>query len=370
MLVDENNWSLLHAAFDNLAITELLIAHGAGANWQAEDSWTPLLFAARWCQREVAKFLVEHGANIDKINDSGDTALHLAIIAHDAYLVNYFLKKEADWKIKTRSDLTCLTLAVTENQDSTLEALLSIQNSTDSNSAWTFEDMAAAYWIAIAQQSPELLDILVKKERRLLDEVSSEGFTGLETCLRNRGRECKEEPVAIRLLEHGVDPFKRHGLDQESGFTPGIISRDNVKLEFMDACVKQVLEDSPSAASALGFKELRIAAELDKMDLWKKLEPLRNAVSAEKDLDDWSIDHFLYQSGKRLPEQLRDVQPLSSTKKPTGLIVPPMWLPPDTDVGARMEISSNKVQVSFTCEYRHSFRILIGRLLCLANTIV
>ena len=109
-------------------------------------------------------------------------------------------------------------------------------------------------------------------------------------------------------------------------------------------------KDYSSAARDLGFRELRIAAKLDEPDLWKKLEPLRETASTVIDHDNWSLDHFTYQSANRIPAQLGDRGPLKSTRTPTKLVAWPMWLPPDMDLENLLQIAPSGLQVSFACE--------------------
>ena len=82
-------------------------------------------------------------------------------------------------------------------------------------------------------------------------------------------------------------------------------------------------------------------------DLWKRLEPLREAVSAVVDHDGWSLDHFIQQSAGRIPAQSENKWLLESTKVSTGLIVPPIWLPP---ADALVNIAPSRLQASFESE--------------------
>lgn len=349
-LVDNEGWSPLHAAADNLEIAKILVTHGADVDLQKRDLWTPLHLATHWRKTAVAELLVEKGANTNQINGSGYTALHLAIMERDAVLVQLMLDKGADVKIKTIDGLSCLSLAVDEDCHEILEPLLGVGKPSAFSVVWDSEDMVAAYWRAIKSHFPKSVDVLVKKEGRLMDEISEHGFRGLETCLRDRTDKGEEEPIAIRFLELGANPFQRRQADQQSAFELGIISREKTKLEFMDICLQWVPEDFSSTASDLGFKELRIAAELDKPDLWRKLEPLREAASEATDSDGWSLDHFIHQSAGRVPAHLKDKLPLQPTRMPTGLVLPSMWLPPDIDIGARIEIAPSGPEASFACE--------------------
>lgn len=348
--VDNKAWSPLHAAADNLEITRMLIEHGANINVQNDKAWTPLHLATSWSQSAVAKLLIEKDANPNQFSGDGNTALHLAITACDADLVQWMLNNGADFMIKTGDGLSCLSLAAGKDLHKTLEVLLGIERPSASGAIWNYEAMAAAYWTAIEQGCQKSLNVLVKKENRLLDEVSNDGFTGLETCLRNRTGKSEDERLAIGLLKLGAGPFKRRQADRKSAFELGILSRRKTKSAFMDACLERIPEDVSSAAPTLGFPELRIAIELDGPEFWKKLAPLRESASAMTDPDGWSLDHFVHQSARRMSVQLQDGVPLKRTRTPTGLVPVPMWLPPDIDTAALLEIAPNRLQVSFTCE--------------------
>ena len=349
-LVSDGGWSPLHIAADSMEITKKLIVHGADVNLRNKDMWTPLHVAITWRKMAVAKLLVEKEANPNDGNADGNTALHLAVRENATNLVQLMLKKGANFKIRTRDGLSCLTLAVSNYSVTILDVLLDAQRHSPAGKVWDLEDLVAAYWRAIEMDYREALKVLVKKEGQLLDELSNEGFTGLDTCLYNRRDNCEEEQVAICLLNLGADPFKRRQVDQKSAFELGIISRLKPKLGFMDACLKRIPEDL-STASCLGFKELRIATELPNLDLWLRLEPLREAFSKVIDHDGWSLDHFIHQSADRLPMQPRTIPPLKPTRSPTGLVIRPMWRLPVPETEAPMRIAPSRLQVSFARKY-------------------
>ena len=165
-------------------------------------------------------------------------------------------------------------------------------------------------------------------------------------CVTGRTNLKKNRSLSVFLSS--APTFKRRQADQESAFELGIISRWKPKLDFMDACVERVPENLSSGTSGLGVKDLRIATELDQPDLWKKLEPLREAASKVTDKDGWNLDHVIHQSAGRVPAQLGDELPLQPTRTPTGLVV--RWLAPDTDIETRMEIAPSSLEVSFACE--------------------
>ena len=57
---------------------KLLIAHGADANAEDSDGWTPMHYAAYCGHAEAVKFLIAHGADANAKNNNGMTPLHYA----------------------------------------------------------------------------------------------------------------------------------------------------------------------------------------------------------------------------------------------------------------------------------------------------
>lgn len=306
------------------------------------------------CSTAVAKLLLENGASPNQADSSGDTALHQAIESFNGSLVQLMLVMGADFKIKERDGLSCRSLASGYGLPLLLTMLLAVGKSSASSTDWDFNDLVTAYWQAIKQQLMKTFQALVEKERRLLDESSSEGSTSLEICLSNEIQYGDGELIAIRLLELGADPFKRSLANHKSGFELGIITRRKIKETFVDSCLERVSKDLSSNTLDLGFQELRMITESDKPlwdkpELWDKLKPLRDPASTEIDHDGWSLDHFVHQSANRLPTQLTGELVLKPTRTPTGLVVPPMWSPPDTQTEALVEIAPSKRQASFVC---------------------
>nr|WP_294937766.1 ankyrin repeat domain-containing protein [uncultured Flavobacterium sp.] len=61
----------------DLATVKKFVEYGVDVN-EAKNGMTPLMYAARYNNPEIAKFLIEKGANIDAKNHNGYTALKLA----------------------------------------------------------------------------------------------------------------------------------------------------------------------------------------------------------------------------------------------------------------------------------------------------
>lgn len=61
----------------NIAVTKLLVAHGADVNKQDEDFWTPLHAACAEGHSEIVKFLLTKGADRHIMTDNGERPLDL-----------------------------------------------------------------------------------------------------------------------------------------------------------------------------------------------------------------------------------------------------------------------------------------------------
>jgi hypothetical protein len=75
--VNHDGWPpLAYACLEgHVDVARYLIEHGADVNGRAVNGATPLMLAARSGQIEIAKLLIDKGADIDARNDSGLTAM-------------------------------------------------------------------------------------------------------------------------------------------------------------------------------------------------------------------------------------------------------------------------------------------------------
>ena len=67
------------AASCSLEIARLLLDHGADPNLKQQGGFTPLHTASHNGQIEMADLLLTHGADINLVNDAGETALQIAL---------------------------------------------------------------------------------------------------------------------------------------------------------------------------------------------------------------------------------------------------------------------------------------------------
>jgi ankyrin repeat protein len=376
-LRQNNGWSSLHAAADNLDITRLLVKKRAKINYQKSDKWTPLHLAANWDRPSVVEFLLQNGADPDIVNDDGDGPLHLALrksfdkvlqvmidhkgdnaidfnkrgsqgqlpihlaAKHDKNKCLQMLRgKGLDLEFKAENDLSCLELAVEARNNHSLSILL---ESVDGDP----QDVGDAYWAAVGNVRMNLkgLRLLIERNDDLLNKISRLGWNGFETYMHSE-RGLEDEALLLAFLNLGFNPFQRRE-GQKSAFELGIISRRTVNLTFLERCLKILPSDLHM--SGLGFPELRIATELDDKGAWNALKALTEHVEGKSDHDGWNIDHFLFQSANRLFFANWERSAIKKkTRKPTALIRPDFWRSQDRDYEDRVEIIGNGLEATIT----------------------
>jgi ankyrin repeat protein len=102
---------------DNAKAAEL-IGQGADVNKAQPDGWTPLLFAVYNKNFEMAKLLVEKGADVNAHEfHAGSTVLMLAAAWGDAPFIRLLLQKKVDLNARQRAGNTALSYAISYQHD-------------------------------------------------------------------------------------------------------------------------------------------------------------------------------------------------------------------------------------------------------------
>ncbi|XP_062551432.1 ankyrin repeat domain-containing protein 49 [Armigeres subalbatus] len=84
--VDSDGYTPLHKACynNNIEMAKLLLQYGANPNARTEMGWTPLHSACKWNNAECVSLLLQHGANINAASDGDQTPLHIAATVSDS----------------------------------------------------------------------------------------------------------------------------------------------------------------------------------------------------------------------------------------------------------------------------------------------
>eukprot|EP00094_Tigriopus_californicus_P000040 TCALIF_00040-PA protein Name:"Similar to CDC45 Cell division control protein 45 homolog (Homo sapiens)" AED:0.07 eAED:0.08 QI:0/0.16/0/0.85/1/1/7/0/2542 len=102
---DDDGYSALHrAGYSNRKdIAQELLFRGADLGSLTHDRWTPLLSAARWNAWECVELLLQWGANVNHVSESGQTALHLATFQGQSKETLHLLLGQAHLEASTRN---------------------------------------------------------------------------------------------------------------------------------------------------------------------------------------------------------------------------------------------------------------------------
>ncbi|KAL7944010.1 hypothetical protein V8C42DRAFT_327507 [Trichoderma barbatum] len=247
---------------------------------------------------EVARTLLEFGADVNAKNDHGKTPLHIA----------FEIENQGDKMVQLLLDFGANLDMLHEN----------------GNSGSNFQERVSLYWRSIRNDKPCIVDLLVKKYPHLINEVSDQGFNGLETCMRKDRPPYAEGRLPALFVELGLNPFQRRQHDQPSCFELSIIiTHEKQARHFLEACAKVTPDDT--TLLGINLKALRIATEINEPELWAKLAPCMDRIENETDEDDWNIHHFLYQAEPRRKYAEYQKAALRKTKAPTALVWPQTW---------------------------------------------
>lgn len=109
----QDSWTVLLAAVANRRskMAEILLQKGADANIPNGIGVTPLIYAARYDDREMIEMLLDYGADIDKQDMWGNTALAISIIHGNPKMAKFLMSKGADAGIKNKKGHSPLMLA-------------------------------------------------------------------------------------------------------------------------------------------------------------------------------------------------------------------------------------------------------------------
>lgn len=317
----------------------MLLNRGADPDHIAFKSarYRALHIAARSGSGPIVRMLLEAGASEDAklAGPDGDAPLHLAISNYQEdsrYLeaARILLEFGANVNGKNHHNIGPLHIAICLRSqcEDMVQLLLDFggkMNKMDESeeSASHYSDLLSAYWWAICSDRPKIVELLVRKNPRLLNEISEQGFNGLQTYMNRYRPDCENDALCVLFVKLGLNPFKRQQDDQLSCFELGIRSRRGMAYDFLEACVDHLNNDTESLHVTL--KELRIATEIDEPDLWTMLESYMKGIEDETDEDDWNIHHFLHQAKPRKNYSEYEKSALKKTLLPTALGWPTMW---------------------------------------------
>jgi ankyrin repeat protein len=76
-----------------------------------QSGWNPLIYACSKGRLDVAKYLVQHGADVNSTSPNGSTPLMMAAMSGNEYVVKYLLDQGADLKIRNSLGFSAIDMA-------------------------------------------------------------------------------------------------------------------------------------------------------------------------------------------------------------------------------------------------------------------
>lgn len=120
-VVKENIFEAIQSI--DIVSLNVLLAEGADINSVNEDGNTALMLASNIGNPRMIKIILAHNPNIDQKNNEGYTALMIASEQGQVHIVEQLLKNGADKMLKNNDGLTAADLAVRYGQPQTANLL-------------------------------------------------------------------------------------------------------------------------------------------------------------------------------------------------------------------------------------------------------
>ena len=206
-------------------VARVLLEHGANLEIRDRQGWSPLDCASRWGHVDVIQVLVEHGADVKALRMGDDTALHIASYIGHLAAVRLLLECGADAKAKDSENETPLHLASDEGIARVLIAHGADPNAQDKYNRTPLS--RALEWQGGAEVARVLLEngadpkLRTFEDGNLLHLACEEGHVDgvrllLQRCFDIHARDdegrtpfqialvCQHQKVRQLLLEHGA----------------------------------------------------------------------------------------------------------------------------------------------------------------------
>ncbi|CAM9317580.1 unnamed protein product [Scytosiphon promiscuus] len=187
-------------------IARAIIDHGADVNAAGPDGRTPLHYAVAEGTLEMVRLLTSKGAEIDKVDGQRRTPLNIATMHGDTDTLRVVLAAGADVTLRCNIGFSPLDCAASQGHVSNV--LVLIEHGADVNTSGSRG--VTTLHVAALFNRPETIDVLVEAGAEV-DRDADGGGTPLHFAAKS------SSPAAVRaLLQHGACVSKQ----SQSGETP------------------------------------------------------------------------------------------------------------------------------------------------------
>ena len=213
VIEDGTTGLMIAAAHGQRNVIKYLIEKGADVNRPNDFDYTPLMISIQQNHVEAVRFLIEKGADVNAQNKLNETPFIFAVEACNAEIVNLLIEKDAQINIKTKIGQKPLLIAATKGCKEIVEILL--QNGIEVDDASEI-DSTTALMKAAKYGHFDLVKMLLEKGAQI-NKRNRHGNTALMFAVQNNQTE-----IVKQLLEAGSDINDKNIL----GYTPLLYALD------------------------------------------------------------------------------------------------------------------------------------------------
>jgi len=183
----------------NTGLVKLAITLGVDVDKELYGH-TPLLLATQERRYELAKLLIENGADIDAINIFGETPLLTAVSFDNPIVAQLLIENGADINTKDKEGKTFLYIAASNSRTKMTNLL--IENGADVNSK--NKDGRTPLFSAANASRMDLVQLLIENGADV-NAKDKDGETPLSVVTKKQYKKLsKEDTVADLLRKHGA----------------------------------------------------------------------------------------------------------------------------------------------------------------------
>ena len=164
---------------------------------------TALHYAAKTDQVDIARILINHGADLSRCEKLGRTALHCCVQSRGVHCLRLFLQQNADSSVQDLEGMTIWHLAAQEGNVQALSILLSINVNPRSVTVRRTNDGKTPLLCASAGGSKDAMELLLNAGSSLTD-TASDGSSPLHYAAGSGSLEGVEFLMEKKVLSHLV----------------------------------------------------------------------------------------------------------------------------------------------------------------------
>jgi serine/threonine protein kinase len=229
---------------------------------------------------DIAQQLVMAKVDINKPNQDGDTALHIAVKNQNQVLINLLIIHQAKSDVKNKNGQTPLTMAIADKNIDVIKLLIMSGVNVDLANSSGKRPLLIAIEMA-KHDYGRLFDQIEQDESKIIDRNNKQGFkdqiTALPMANTSQGEQRTTLEIVSALLVGGANPnLGDHNGDTALHFlgrlqppTEGCIHRDSLSIKLLELFMSYHAD--PKVVNKDGDTPLHFAAQQDFFPLIKRM---------------------------------------------------------------------------------------------------